>query len=186
MNRRRVVSRAAICSKTVSCLGFTLGIRCCEQGLLVVQRLSTREEAAQFKDPERLLVDMENAAYDRARLYLRQTEQALLAYEEGSRSFDAGFEGALCIEGTPFQKAVWRAAREIPYGETVSYGELADRIGYAGASRGVGGALHQNRMLIFIPCHRIVGSDGRMVGFGAGLDMKKALLIHERAQLELL
>ena len=82
--------------------------------------------------------------------------------------------------GTPFQQTVWRALSDIPYGETVSYGELARRIGRPAAVRAVGAANGQNPLAIVVPCHRVIGSDGRLVGYGGGLPAKVALLELER------
>jgi len=78
--------------------------------------------------------------------------------------------------GTPFQCAVWEGARRIPYGETRSYGELAEEIGRPGAARAVGQAMNRNPVAIVIPCHRVVASGGKLGGFGNRLDLKWALL----------
>lgn len=92
------------------------------------------------------------------------------------RSFDLPLE----MEGTEFQKQVWEAAKEIPYGTTVSYGELSERItGNKGAARAVGSALGKNPLPIVIPCHRVLGSDGSLTGFGGGVDMKAQMLTME-------
>lgn len=77
---------------------------------------------------------------------------------------------------TPFQAAVLRHTAAIPYGVVEGYGQVARAIGHPGAARAVGGALHINRTPVVVPCHRVVGADGRLVGFGGGLDRKKALL----------
>ena len=89
----------------------------------------------------------------------------------------------LHLQGTPFQMKVWQALREIPYGRTASYGEIARKIGSPGASRAVGGANHRNPLPIVIPCHRVIGANGRLVGFGGGLEIKEALLRLERNHL---
>ena len=89
------------------------------------------------------------------------------------------------LQGTPFQKAVWAALIEIPFGETVSYGELARRIGQPGASRAVGMANHQNPLPILVPCHRVIGASGDLVGFGGGLAIKRKLLEFEGAFAQL-
>lgn len=78
--------------------------------------------------------------------------------------------------GTPFQKKVWQELVKIPYGETISYGELANRIGNPNASRAVGMANGKNPISIIIPCHRVIGKDGSMTGFGGGITVKKKLL----------
>jgi methylated-DNA-[protein]-cysteine S-methyltransferase len=90
------------------------------------------------------------------------------------------FEVAFNFEGTEFQKKVWRALVAVPFGETVSYGALARRVGSPAAARAVGAACGSNPLPLVIPCHRAVGSDGRLTGFGGGLDAKRWLLAHER------
>jgi methylated-DNA-[protein]-cysteine S-methyltransferase len=82
---------------------------------------------------------------------------------------------------TPFQRAVWQATRQIPYGETRSYGWLAKKIGKPGAARAVGQALSRNPLPIIIPCHRVIRSDGSLGGFSDGLEMKRRLLYLEAA-----
>jgi methylated-DNA-[protein]-cysteine S-methyltransferase len=84
-------------------------------------------------------------------------------------------------EGTPFQLAVWRALREIPYGETLSYGTLARRLGQVNGARAVGLANGSNPLPIIVPCHRVIGADGSLTGFGGGLYIKRALLALEGA-----
>jgi len=91
-----------------------------------------------------------------------------------------GFDLPLHIGGTAFQNAVWTALADIPFGETVSYGELAGRIGRPTASRAVGAANGANPLPIVLPCHRVVGADGSLTGFGGGIETKRALLAHER------
>ena len=79
-------------------------------------------------------------------------------------------------EGTPFQKKVWQALRGIPYGETRSYGEIAKAVGCPGGARAVGMACNRNPIFIATPCHRVIGANGALVGFGGGLELKKFLL----------
>ena len=83
-------------------------------------------------------------------------------------------------EGTPFQQRVWRVLLDIPYGDTVSYAEVATLIGQPAAVRAVGAANGRNPIPIVIPCHRVIGSDGRLTGYGGGLAVKEALLALER------
>lgn len=82
----------------------------------------------------------------------------------------------LLFAGTDFQKAVWKALLDIPYGQTISYGTLAHRIGRPKATRAVANANGANPISIFVPCHRVIGSDGSLTGYGGGLDTKRALL----------
>ncbi len=88
------------------------------------------------------------------------------------KTFDLG----LSIKGTDFQKKVWHALTQIPYGETISYGELAKRIGNPKASRAVGLANGKNPIPIIIPCHRVIGKNGKLTGFGGGIPVKQHLL----------
>ena len=96
------------------------------------------------------------------------------------------FELPLSLEGTEFQLRVWNSLRTIPYGETISYGRLAQCIGKPKAARAVGLANGSNPIPIIIPCHRVIGSDGSLTGFGGGLPNKKKLLALESRQLGLL
>jgi methylated-DNA-[protein]-cysteine S-methyltransferase len=98
-------------------------------------------------------------------------------YFEGERTT---FDMLLDAGGTPFQRDVWAQLRAIPYGETISYGELARRIGKPHASRAVGLANGRNPISIVVPCHRVIGASGTLTGYGGGLDRKRFLLEHER------
>jgi methylated-DNA-[protein]-cysteine S-methyltransferase len=106
----------------------------------------------------------------------------LREYFAGKR---ADFDLPLAPDGTEFQRTVWRNLQDIPYGETISYGELAKRVGNPKASRAVGAANGQNPIPIVIPCHRVIGSTGKLTGFGGGLPTKEALLTLETKQLKL-
>ncbi len=90
------------------------------------------------------------------------------------------FDLPLAARGTPFQVRVWAALCDIPYGETWSYGRLATALGSPGAARAVGLANGQNPISIVVPCHRVIGADGSLTGYGGGLDAKRWLLAHER------
>jgi methylated-DNA-[protein]-cysteine S-methyltransferase len=107
-----------------------------------------------------------------------QTVAQLREYFAGRRT---EFDLPLALRGTPFQLAVWRELRRVPYGQTVSYGELAGRIGNPKASRAVGSANGANRIPIVIPCHRVIAAGGRLGGFGGGLPVKEALLALENS-----
>ena len=104
---------------------------------------------------------------------LREVIQQLRAYF--AKELET-FELTLAPEGTDFQQSVWNELCGIPYGETISYGELAKRVGNPKASRAVGAANGQNPIPIIIPCHRVIGSDGKLTGFGGGLPIKEKLL----------
>jgi methylated-DNA-[protein]-cysteine S-methyltransferase len=116
-------------------------------------------------------------AWEEGKEDLKEAVQQLEAYFSGKLK---AFRLKLAPEGTPFQLSVWQALQDIPYGQTVSYGELARRIGKPKASRAVGAACARNPLPIVIPCHRVIGSTGGLTGFGGGLDVKKALLELER------
>jgi methylated-DNA-[protein]-cysteine S-methyltransferase len=92
------------------------------------------------------------------------------------------FEVELDLQGTEFQRRVWRALLTIPFGETRSYGEIAEQIGAPGAARAVGLANGHNPIAIIVPCHRVIGASGRLTGYGGGLDRKRSLLALETSQ----
>jgi methylated-DNA-[protein]-cysteine S-methyltransferase len=109
-----------------------------------------------------------------------RAETELKEYFAGQRR---EFDVPLTFAGTPFQRLVWAALREIPYGETMSYGELAERLGKPSAARAVGLANGKNPIGIIVPCHRVVGSNGSLTGYGGGLDRKRYLLDFEQGAL---
>ena len=107
--------------------------------------------------------------------------------QEASRQLQAYFDGTLHVfdlplrlTGTAFRKQCWDALLTIPYGETISYGEQARRIGRPKAVRAVGGANHHNPIAIVVPCHRVIGADGTLTGYGGGTELKAWLLKHEK------
>ena len=97
----------------------------------------------------------------------------LLEYLAGGRR---AFDLPLAPRGTPFQRKVWAALADIPYGQSVTYGELARRVGCPKGSRAVGQANHRNPLPILLPCHRVVGANGTLTGYGGGLELKEWLL----------
>ncbi|HMG03068.1 MAG TPA: methylated-DNA--[protein]-cysteine S-methyltransferase [Edaphobacter sp.] len=107
---------------------------------------------------------------------LTKAEQQLNEYFAGKRKT---FKLPLDMRGTPFQKNVWEALLAIPSGETKTYGELAKQLGAPLASRAVGAAIGRNPISIVVPCHRVIGSSGKLTGFAGGLDTKACLLGHE-------
>ena len=108
---------------------------------------------------------------------LTESERQLTEYFTGQRK---AFDLPLAPVGTPFQRSVWQALREIPYGETRTYKEIAEAIGRPKAFRAVGQANHVNPIMIIQPCHRVVGADGSLTGFAYGTDMKQFLLDLEK------
>lgn len=107
---------------------------------------------------------------------LQQTAEQLDEYFAGTRT---GFEIPLDLVGTPFQLSAWRALDDIPFGETTSYGRQAKAIGFPTAARALGAANGANPVCIVLPCHRVIGADGSLTGFGGGLAVKQWLLDHE-------
>lgn len=105
--------------------------------------------------------------------------EALAAYFAGDGA--ALHRISLHLFGSPFSRAVWQAVRTIPFGEVRSYREVAAALGVPRSVRAVARALHHNPVLLFVPCHRVIGASGRLVGYRGGLDRKAALLAHERA-----
>jgi O-6-methylguanine DNA methyltransferase len=91
---------------------------------------------------------------------------------------------ALDLQGTPFQFMVWSALQEIPLGKITTYGEIAGEIGRPRAARAVGQACGSNNVVLFVPCHRVVAAHGKLGGFGGGLSLKKALLLHEGVRVQ--
>ena len=105
--------------------------------------------------------------------FLQEVQRQLSAYFGGTLT---AFDLPLAPKGTPFQKAVWQMLRTIPYGETRSYGEIAAAVGNSKACRAVGMANHANPIAIIIPCHRVVGKDGKLTGYAGGPERKQVLL----------
>ena len=106
-----------------------------------------------------------------------EATRQLREYFDGDRR---RFDLPLGLEGTPFRMKVWRALERIPFGETASYGKVGEWVGSPGSSRAVGMACGSNPLPIVIPCHRVIGASGKLVGFGGGLEMKRAMLEFER------
>jgi methylated-DNA-[protein]-cysteine S-methyltransferase len=104
----------------------------------------------------------------------------LSEYFDGERD---EFDVPLGMTGTPFQRRVWQALQRIPYGETTTYGELARRLGRPSASRAVGLANGRNPIAVIVPCHRVIGSDGSLTGYGGGVERKRLLLELEAGRL---
>lgn len=124
-----------------------------------------------------------HAGWERHDGAFRDVATQLREYFEGSRR---AFELQLVPEGTPFQLRVWSALDDIPYGETISYGQLASRVGARSAARAVGLANGSNPLPIVIPCHRVIGANGKLTGYGGGLAIKERLLALERGERRLM
>jgi len=113
---------------------------------------------------------------------LLRAQRELAEYFAGTRK---RFEVALAPEGTEFQRSVWKAISGVKFGETISYGELAERAGCPGSARAAGAATGRNPIGIIVPCHRIVGANGSLTGYAGGLERKRALLALEAGTREL-
>lgn len=119
----------------------------------------------------------EDTSNDKETTILKRAISQLEQYFKGKR---VEFDLPIMLNGTVFQRKVWTALRTIPYGETCSYKEIAIKIDNPKASRAVGGANNKNPIMIIVPCHRVIGANGSMVGFGAGIEVKEYLLNLER------
>ena len=132
----------------------------------------------EFQDGERPLRPQPEWQEDQG--VLDEARRQLRAYFEGRRQ---RFTLPVAPEGTPFQQRVWRELQEIPWGTTTTYREIAERLGQPGAVRAVGYANGRNPVAIVIPCHRVVGANGRLTGYAGGIATKRRLLQHEGALL---
>ena len=138
-----------------------------------VVRVKGNDEGILFVD----FIDDEQKKDERLNPIITDCINQLDEYFSGKRK---EFNIKLSLEGTEFQKNVWQALLEIPFGETKSYKDIAVRINNEKAVRAVGGANHNNKISIIVPCHRVIGKSGKMVGYGGGLWRKEWLLEHER------
>ncbi|HEY1601647.1 MAG TPA: methylated-DNA--[protein]-cysteine S-methyltransferase [Pirellulales bacterium] len=115
---------------------------------------------------------------------LRQSNAAFTEVSEQLEEYFAGernqFNVPVRLDGTPFQQRVWQELVRIPYGKTITYAQLAARVGKPTASRAVGNANGRNPVSIIVPCHRVIGADGKLTGYGGGVDKKEWLLAWER------
>ncbi|OFS64397.1 cysteine methyltransferase [Nosocomiicoccus sp. HMSC09A07] len=124
----------------------------------------------------------ETSDYGRKTEFTERVYREIMEYLNGERtSFDISYE----LKGTDFQKRVWEELTRIPYGETRTYKEIANAIGNANASRAVGMANNKNSFMIIVPCHRVVGANGKFIGYAGGIEMKKELLdMEEKVVME--
>ena len=145
-----------------------------EQGLCYIDVNDDVEELERWCSKH-----IEQAELIKSDAELQSYIEQLLQYWNGERS---SFDCPLDLRGTTFQQRVWDALKAIPYGKTVSYLDIAVSVGNRAAVRAVGGAIGKNPVMIVVPCHRVIGSNGKLTGFSAGgLGMKEKLLSHEQA-----
>jgi methylated-DNA-[protein]-cysteine S-methyltransferase len=140
--------------------------------------------AAWVDDQGRLVrFNLDAAGAERVYTHARRDDRAIAAVRKQVKEYCAGkrteFDLELAPRGTEFQQSVWHALLAIPFGETRSYGEVARAIGQPTAARGVGAANGSNPIALIVPCHRVIGADGSLTGYGGGLPLKRALLAHE-------
>jgi methylated-DNA-[protein]-cysteine S-methyltransferase len=153
--------------------------------MLVVTDDQQRLRALDWADHEPRMQRLLRTHYGKAGVQLREAAnptpalRALDAYFQGDK--DAIADLTTATNGTAFQRAVWDALRRIPLGRTMSYGALAAHIGQPKAARAVGMANGCNPIAIVVPCHRVIGADGSLTGFGGGMERKRWLLAHENA-----
>jgi len=126
------------------------------------------------RKPKRIAPDWTESATS-----FTDVKRQLEEYFAGERTT---FEVKLAAEGAPFEREVWHALEKIPFGETVSYGEIARRVGQPTAARAVGTANGRNPIAVIVPCHRVIGADGSLTGYGGGLERKRLLLELEQGQ----
>jgi len=139
------------------------------------------------RDGHLMHLRMEDQTYEPSRDGWEVDDSAFPEVVEQLAEYFAGertdFELSLDLVGTAFQRTVWTALREIPYGQTCSYGEIARKIGSPGASRAVGLANGHNPIGIIVPCHRVIGANGSLTGYGGGLERKRMLLDLEKSRM---
>ena len=145
-----------------------------EQGVCLLEFAVSQRNEREFAELQRLLGSRILAGEND---HTHQTESEIGEYFAGTRQ---QFGVALHLPGTAFQQQVWQALQTIPYGDTTSYQQQADRLGKPAAIRAVAGANGANRVAIIVPCHRVIGKDGSLTGYGGGLQRKAWLLAHEQ------
>jgi O-6-methylguanine DNA methyltransferase len=158
-------------------------------GILLVGATDRAVCLLEFSSPDQRATRTVKLEQRYSRILSPGSSPLLVALRDQLTEYFAGnrrsFDLPLSYGGTPFQNSVWTALREIPYGETWSYGEVANRIGDRDASRAVGAANGLNPIAIVVPCHRVINADGTPGGFGGGIRRKQILLDLERGQLQL-
>ncbi len=173
MKRKKVHSGGALALRRIpSPIGSLIAIAS-EKGL----RLLDFADGAKFdRNYRKALRGHEGEVPESSNLALDLAEKEIADYFAGKlRSFSLPLD----LEGSPFEMAVWSGLSSIGYGETMSYSALAALVGQKGKPRAVAGAVGRNRVLLVLPCHRVIGASGRLMGFGAGIERKEWLLRHE-------
>lgn len=150
-----------------------------ERGLVLCEFGDCLAQRGQVERVQKLFGDTPRPG---SHIFLDQTRDELGGYFAGKRET---FTIPLVVAGTPFQEQVWRELLRIPFGRTASYNEIGTRIGREGAARAVGRANGDNRMAIIIPCHRVIGANGSLTGYGGGEDRKRWLLDHEQRGVQM-
>lgn len=145
--------------------------------LLAEENNALAEISFAVKEPKTFQAGRQAESVEQETPLLLETKRELEEYFAGTRRT---FDIPLSMRGTSFQKQVWKQLLTVPYGETITYGEIAARIGNPRAGRAVGMANHHNPIPIIVPCHRVIGADGRLTGYGGGLPIKEKLLELEK------
>lgn len=173
-------------SDAVLAEGIQISVATLRTRIGVLQITASMDSVLYIDLPGRHVVRLEDPVL-RRRLLSRTRTPALRAAFDELREYFAGtrraFDVPVAPTGTEFQRRVWKVISEIPFGETISYGHVADALGEPHLARAVGAATGANPIALIIPCHRVVGADGAMTGYGGGLKMKVWLLRHEGALL---
>jgi len=168
-NHKRVSAAEVACASARFAIG-EIGVACSEKGLREVSIRRSRSSATGHAQPPS---SRASSARDPKATLARRALAEIGEFLEGRRR---EFSVPLDLQGTPFQLEVWNALRQIPYGETRSYADIARSVGRPKAARAVGMANHWNPVAIVVPCHRVVASDGSLGGYAGGLDLKTRLL----------
>ncbi len=146
-----------------------------DNGCAITRVFLQQEDSSQTVQEKK---SVKEKVQEKETVLILETAKQLKEYFNGKRtSFDVPIE----LEGTEFQKSVWNALCTIPYGETRSYGQIASQIGNPKAVRAVGGANNKNKLIILVPCHRVIGADKSLTGFACGIEIKEGLLKLERS-----
>ena len=173
MSRRTKRLPEKLYASTVSWEGWTFRVLSSTAGLRWIDLIGTPAETLSKQLAAKIVPDDE------------PNEAAIREIHEYLRGERQGFDLPLDLRGTPFQLSVWDALKHIPYGQTTSYGAIAEHVGRPKAVRAVGQAVGANPVAIVLPCHRVIGSSGNLTGYAGGLPLKERLLALEKGSLSL-
>jgi len=169
----------SIYEKSLSTAVGSITIQCSDRGIRAIT-LGGAVKSGRSRNGRGSTAEAASTANGQKAAGARWAHQAARELEEYFAGRRSEFSVPLDLDGTPFQKKVWKALRTIPYGETRSYGQIARQVGNPRGARAVGMANHENPVAIVVPCHRVIASDGGLGGYGGGLKKKSFLLWHEQ------